>query len=74
MTKWESIIAELKPSMEPAEHRRLHGSTLTVAGDVATVTAATEDAGRWLWAHYTHVLKMRIRAHGLTVDSVKIEF
>ena len=74
MTKWQEILKELSWSMPPADIRQLDGSALTVADGVAIVTAANETAGRWLAGSFTHVLKMRIRAHGLPCERVTIKY
>lgn len=74
MTAWDSIISELSWSMAPAEHRRLSGSSLTVADGRATVTAASEDAGRWLQAHMSHVIKRRLISNGIACTKVTINY
>ena len=70
---WASIIQELQPAMGK-EHANILGSTMTIADGVATVHTPTEDNGKWLLEHFTHVLKMRIRANGLPCDIVRVEF
>ena len=74
MTTWQSVMQELSESMPPAEHQRLAGSTLTVANGIATVTASTEDAGRWLQAHMSFVIKRRLIANRIACERVTIEY